>query len=113
MADSQTTSSYYQVPPLYGITTIIVVSVVAALLKNAPQLNTFVVIVVGLLVGYIFVLFMNTIFPSINSTLRDFKQFLTYQYYSSSDSTGYIYVYPPLLAVFILFIVLLYNRTIE
>jgi hypothetical protein len=112
MADSQTTSSYYQVPPLYGITTIIVVTVVATLLKKAPQLNTFVVIVVGLLVGYIFVLFMNTIFPSINSTIRDFRQFLTYQYYSSSDSTGYIYVYPPILIVFIIFIILLYNRNI-
>jgi xanthine/uracil permease len=112
MSDSQTTSSYYQVPPLYGITTVIVVTVVALLLKKAPQMNTLVVIVIGLLVGYIFVLFMNTIFPSINATLRDFKQFLYFQYLNSHDTTGYIYVYPPLLVVFIIFVILLYNRNI-
>ncbi len=61
---------------------------------------------------YIFVLFMNTLFPSINAVIRDFRQFLYYQYLSSSDSTGYIYVYPPLLVVFIIFVILLYNRNI-
>ncbi len=112
MSDSQTTSSVYQVPPLYGVTTLIVVLVVATILKKAPQINTLVVVVIGLLVGYIFVLFMNTLFPSINAVIRDFRQFLYYQYLSSSDSTGYIYVYPPLLVVFIIFVILLYNRNI-
>lgn len=112
MSDSQTTSNFYQVPPLYGATTVLVVVVVSLLLKRAPQMNTLVVVVIGLLVGYIFVLFMNTIFPSINSTLRDFRQFLYYQYLSNQNTTGYIYVYPPLLVVFIIFVILLYNRNI-
>ncbi len=109
---STTTENVYQVPPLYGITTIIVVLVVTLLLKKAPTLNTFVVILVGLIVGYVFVLFMNTIFPSINMNVRDFKQFLYYSMATTGYETGYIYIFPPLLVVFILFIALLYNRTI-
>jgi xanthine/uracil permease len=112
MSDAQTTSSFYQIPPLYGVTTILVVVIVASLLKKAPQMNTLVVVVIGLLVGYIFVLFMNTIFPSINATLRDFKQFIYFQYLNNQETTGYIYVYPPLLVVFIIFVILLYNRNI-
>ncbi len=109
---SNTTENVFQVPPLYGITTIIVVLVVTILLKKAPTLNTFVVVLIGLLVGYVFVLFMNTIFPSINNNLREFKQFLFYSMGSSSSDMGYIYIFPPILVVFILFIALLYNRTI-
>ena len=112
MSDAQTTSSFYQIPPLYGVTTILVVVIVASLLKKAPQMNILVVVVIGLLVGYIFVLFMNTIFPSINATLRDFKQFIYFQYLNNQETTGYIYVYPPLLVVFIIFVILLYNRNI-
>lgn len=112
MSDPQTTTSLYQIPPMYGATIILVIAVVATILKKSPQMNTLVVVVIGLLVGYLFVLFMNTLFPTINSTIRDFRQFLYFQYLSGQDTVGYIYVYPPLLVVFIIFVILLYNRNI-
>jgi len=102
----------YQVSPLYGLTTVVVIIVVSMLLKKAPQMNTFVVVVVGLLVGYVFLIVMNSIFPLLANNIRIWRQYLVFQGYETTDNMSYIYVYPPILAVFVIFVALLYNRNI-
>ena len=100
--------------PLYIISLLFfVILIVSTLMRKAPQLNLFVVMVIGILSGYVFLIISSSIFPHLQSTLNNWRQFMNHTYYEQTHETGYIYVYPPLLAVFILFIVLLYNRTIE
>ncbi len=100
--------------PLYILSLLFfVILIVSTLMRKAPQLNLFIVMLIGLLSGYVFLIVSSTIFPHLQSTLMNWRQFMNHTYYEQTHETGYIYVYPPLLAVFILFIVLLYNRTIE
>jgi flagellar biosynthesis protein FliR len=108
-----TTMNNFEFSPLYILSLLFVIIIVSILMRKAPQLNLFVVIVIGLLSGYVFLLVSTTIFPHLQNTLMHWRQFMNHTYYEQTHETGYIYVYPPLLAVFVLFIVLLYNRTIE
>ena len=53
---------------------------------------------------------MNNIFPHVNKTASDVGQYYQYQWMNNFNSTGYVHVWPPILAVLIVFVVLLYNR---
>jgi hypothetical protein len=73
-------------------------------------MNTLVVIVAGLLVGYIALYIMNNFFPYINQLALSIYQYYAYQVTSNYTSMGYMHIWPPILAVLIIFIILLYNR---
>ena len=50
----------------YALSIIVVLVVCNVLLKKAPQMNSALVIIVGLFVGYLTLLIMNNIFPHLN-----------------------------------------------
>lgn len=94
----------------YGISVIIVIIVCNLLVKSSPQMNTLVVIVAGLLVGFIALYIMNNFFPYINQLTLSIYQYYSYQVMNNYTSMGYMHIWPPILAVLIIFIILLYNR---
>ena len=94
----------------YAISVITVLVACNYILKTTPQMNSALVIIVGLFVGFISLFIMNNVFPSINSVGNNIYQYYYYQYLNNFNSMGYVHVWPPILAVLIIFIVLLYNR---
>jgi hypothetical protein len=94
----------------YAVSIIVIIIVCNILVKSSPNMNTLVVIVAGLLVGYIALYIMNNFFPYINQLASSIYQYYSYQFLSNHASMGYMHIWPPVLAVLIIFIILLYNR---
>jgi hypothetical protein len=100
------------ITPEYGISIVVVVLVVAMLMKKSPQMNTFVIVVIGVLVGYAFLVIMNNVFPYLNQWLANIKQYIKFLILNRFNNMGYFHIFPPILLVLILFIILLYNKNI-
>lgn len=96
----------------YAISIVIILVVCNLLVKTAPKMSTVIVIIAGLFVGYISLLVMNNLFPFINSTGSNIYQYYMYQIMNNFNSMGYLHIWPPILAVLIIFIVLLYNKNL-
>jgi xanthine/uracil permease len=94
----------------YAISIIVILLVCNFLIKSNPQMNSMIVIIAGLLTGYLTLLVMNTLFPALNSFGSNIYQYYSLQVMTNFDNMGYMNVWPPILAVLIIFIVLLYNR---
>jgi ABC-type Fe3+-siderophore transport system permease subunit len=94
----------------YAVSIIVVLVVCNLLVKTSPQMNTVIVIIAGLVVGWISLIIMNTLFPSINQLISNIYQYYSFQLMNNFNSMGYMNVWPPILAILIIFIVLLYNR---
>ena len=94
----------------YVISVIVILVVCNLLVKTNPQMSTIIVVIVGLLVGYLSLLIMNTLFPAINSFGTNLYQYLYTSSMSNFNNTGYMNIWPPILAILIIFIILLYNR---
>ena len=96
----------------YAVSIIIILVVCNILVKTNPQMNTIVVIILGLLVGYISLWVMNKVFPAVNKTASNVGQYYNYQFMNNFSNMGYIHVWPPILAVLVIFIILLYNKNL-
>ena len=94
----------------YAVSVIVILVSCNYLLKNIPQMNSALVIIIGLIIGYFSLLIMNNVVPSINNFGSNVYQYYMFQYLNNFNSMGYVHVWPPILAVLIIFIVLLYNR---
>jgi multisubunit Na+/H+ antiporter MnhB subunit len=92
----------------YAVSIVVVLIVCNLLVKTSPQMNTVIVIIVGLLVGYLTLITMNTLFPALNSFVSSVYQYYSLQMLGNFNNMGYVNVWPPILAVLIIFIVLLY-----
>jgi len=97
----------------YAVSIIVILVVCNALLKKNPNMNTVVVIILGLLVGYIVLYIMNNFFPYINQVALSVSQYLEHSMLSNFTSMGYMHIWPPILAVLVIFIVLLYNKNLS
>ena len=94
----------------YTISLIVVIVVCNLLLKKNPQMNTVVVVIIGLVVGFLVWYLLQYMLPNIQSTATNLYMFSTNQVMSNFNNTGYIHVWPPILAILVVFIILLYNR---
>ena len=94
----------------YTIALIVVIVVCNLLLKANSQMNTVVIVIIGLVVGYITWYLLQYLMPNIQSTATNLYMFSTYQVMSNFNNTGYMHVWPPILAILVIFIILLYNR---
>jgi ABC-type Fe3+-siderophore transport system permease subunit len=94
----------------YVVSVVVILIVCNLLVKSNPQMNTIIVLIVGLLVGYLTLLIMNTLFPALNAFGVNIYQYLYTTAIGNFNDTGYINLWPPILAILIIFIVLLYNR---
>ncbi len=97
----------------YIISLIIVLTVCIYLMKSVPTLHPVLIIVIGLLVAYLVVTGINLVFPTFTNTSENVSQYVEYSLYSSFNDLGYLNVWPPLFAVMIIFIILLYNGQIR
>ena len=96
----------------YAISIIVVLVVCNLLLKTNPQMNTIIVIIAGLLIGYITLFIMNNLFPQLNKFGSNLYQYYSFQVMNNFNSMGYTHVWPPILAILLIFIILLYNRNL-
>lgn len=94
----------------YFISLIIVIVVCNILVKRSPQMNTIVIIIIGLLIAYISIKIIHFLLPGISKISLNLYLYSTYQLMTGFNSTGYVHVWPPILAVLIVFVILLYTR---
>lgn len=107
MADAPTNLNF---SGQYILSIIIILLVSTYLMKSAPQLNIFIVLLTGIVIGYISIIVVNFIFPSFNKSSATFYDYFMYYSMNNYNNTGYIHIWPPLLAVLVIFVILLYNR---
>ena len=96
----------------YAVSLIVVLVVCNLLVKNNPAMNMVIVILAGLVIGYISLLILNNVFPYLNNIAYSVYQYFTYEVLSNFNSMGYVHLWPPILAVLIIFIILLYNKNL-
>lgn len=96
----------------YAVSIIITLLVCSIAIQRSPKMNTFVVIILGLVVSYISLLILNFLFPNINKLFRSIWNYISYMFMNNFNNTGYIHVWPPVLAVLIIFFVLLYTKNL-
>lgn len=96
----------------YAITLIIVLVVCIYLMKAVPNLHAGIVVIVGLLTAYLAISFIHYFMPSLHSTTENVTQYMEYSIYSNFNDLAYFNVWPPILAVLIIFIILMYNGRI-
>jgi ABC-type Fe3+-siderophore transport system permease subunit len=96
----------------YAVSIIITLVVCSITIQRSPKMNTFVVILLGLIVSYISLIIINFLFPQINKLFYNIYQYILYMFMNNFNNTGYIHVWPPVLAVLIIFIVLLYTKNL-
>ena len=80
--------------------------------KTMPNISILIILLFGAFTAYISLIIMNYIFPTIN---KHMNKVTSYTYDSMMDSVmnmGYVQVFPPIIAVLILLLVLLYNKAI-
>lgn len=94
----------------YIVSVIIVIITCALLIRTSPEMSTAIVVIAGLFVGFITLYLMNNFFPLINKQANGIYSYYSYQWMSNFNSMGYMHVWPPILAVLVIFIILLYNR---
>jgi len=104
----QTANSGYAME--YFISLIIVLIIITILIKSSPTMNIFIVILIGLVIGFISIKILNNFLPVLTNTSTNLYLYSTNQIMNDFNSTGYYHVWPPILAILIIFIILLYNR---
>jgi uncharacterized membrane protein YesL len=96
----------------YAVSIIIILVVCNALMKKNPNMSTVVIIILGLLVGYLSLTVMNKVFPYINQVARSIYNYIEYSILDNFSSMGYMHIWPPILAVLVVFVILLYNKNL-
>lgn len=80
--------------------------------KTSQNLPLWVALLVGLFAGYISLLIFNTLIPSLSSYGTQVGNYVVSKSYSRMDNMNYFMVFPPLMAILIVFLVLLYNGSL-
>ena len=96
----------------FAVTTIITLIVVTMMIRSNPDMSSIVVVVSGLVVAYISLMVVNFLFPQINKVASNVYQYIVYTIMTNFNNLGYLHVWPPIFAVLIIFVVLLYNRNL-
>jgi len=96
----------------YIISIIIVMIVVGMIQKNAPKTSITIKLIVGLLVAYLSLFVLNFALPQLNNVGKSIHSYSKNSMYGTINNTGFIQMYPPLFAVLIIFLVMLYSGQI-
>jgi hypothetical protein len=96
----------------YAVSIVVVLLVCNSLVKSNPAMNTMVVIIAGLVAGGCSLYVMNNFFPHINSLASSLYQYFAYQTMDNYNSMEYTQIWPPILAVLLIFVILLYNKNL-
>ena len=96
----------------YLLSVIVIVVVINILMKKSPQMNIVVVILAGLLVGFLSLTIFNFALPNLNYYANEIRQYYLYVFSSKFNDMGYINIWPPILILIIVFAILLFNRNL-
>ncbi len=94
----------------YAISVVIILITCNLLITSNPNMNSMIIIIVALLVGYLSLMIMNNLFPKINELSNNIYQYAYVSSIGNFNNMGYMNIWPPILAILLIFIVLLYNR---
>ncbi len=79
--------------------------------RNSPSFSPVITFfVVPLLVAYVTLQILNFVFPSINTMGNNASSYIQYGTMDTLSNMGYMQVFPPLFAVLVVTIILLYSR---
>lgn len=93
----------------YILSIIIVMIVVGGIQKTAPRTSISIKIIVGLLTAYVSLFIFNLVLPKLNGVGRSLSNYGKNTVYSTINNTGFIQLYPPLFAILIIFLIMLYS----
>ena len=96
----------------YIISIVVTLFVIGILQARAPGVNVVVKIISGLIIAYLSLWVMNMVFPKINDFGNAVKHATVGITQQNIYNSGFAEIYPPLLAVFIIFLVCLYSGKI-
>jgi hypothetical protein len=96
----------------YIISIVIVMIIVGVIQKNAPNTSISIKLIVGLLVAYLTLFVLNFAIPQLNNIGKNITNYSRNSMYGTINNTGFIQMYPPLFAVLIIFLVMLYSGNI-
>lgn len=96
----------------FAVSIIITLVVMTMMIKKNPDMSTIIVAISGLAIAYISLKCINFLFPKINNAASNVYQYLVFSMMTNFNSLGYLHVWPPIMAVLIIFVVLLYNRNL-
>lgn len=81
--------------------------------KSAPGVPAVIkFFLVPLTVIYVTAKLLALIFPHLNRSAERTSGYLEMKMMNGINNTGYMQLYPPLMAIFVIFVVLLYNRNL-
>lgn len=80
--------------------------------KSTNNIPLWVALLVGLFAGYISLLIFNITLPKLNFYGKEIGNYVVSKSYSGLDSMNYFLVFPPLFAILIVFLILLYNGSL-
>ena len=75
----------------------------------APNSPVWLKIIVGLFGGYVSLLILNNVVPNLNRQGHRVSNYVVGKAFGTVDGMSYIYIFPPLFAVLIIFLILLYT----
>ena len=97
----------------YTISLLVALIVAGAINTSAPNTNTFIKILAGLKFAYLLLKIINITFPKVNKYGHEVGMYLQNTAMSNVTTMGYTQIFPPLLAVLVIFMILLYNRNLN
>ena len=81
--------------------------------NKLPAMNPIIkFFVIPLFVAYITLMFINTFLPRFTTWANNVGAYVEDRAYGEINSLGYMQIFPPIFAVFLVFIILIYNRSI-
>lgn len=108
MSDNTTFSGEYIFSVVCGLTSVYLIQ------RSAPRTHPLIkFFLIPLSVTYLILLIVNTIAPNINNTFKKFTNYITDRTENNINSMGYIQIFPPLFAILIIFVILLYNHNFD
>lgn len=96
----------------FAVAMIITLVVTSGMIKKNPDMSTIVVVISGLVISYISLVVVNFLFPQVNKVASNVWQYIIYTLMTNFNNLGYLHVWPPIFAVLIIMVVLLYNRNL-
>ncbi len=96
----------------FAVSIIITLVIMTIMIKKNPDMSTAIVTISGLAIAYISLKIINLLFPKVNKAANNVYQYGVYSMMTNFNNLGYLHVWPPIMAVLIIFVVLLYNRNL-
>lgn len=96
----------------FAVSIIVTLVVMTIMVKKNPDMSSVIIVVSGLAIAYITLQLVNFLFPQVNKVANNVYQYIIYSFMSNFNNLGYLHVWPPIMAVLIIFVVLLYNRNL-